>query len=65
MSCDIGRARAGLENLALGGRGVWPLPLVLWVQFILNYNNFVHTENTISEHMAIFKENICKLFKYL
>ena len=35
----------------------------LWVP--LNYHNFVHCENTISEHMAIFKENICKLFKYL
>ena len=31
----------------------------------LNYNNFVHSENTISEHMTIFKENICKFFKYL
>ena len=45
------------------GGGVWPLPLFLRGQFLLNYNNFVHSE--ISEHMAVFKKNICKLFKYL
>ena len=39
------------------------LPLVLRGQLLLNY--FVHSENTISEHMAIFKKNICKFFKYL
>ena len=47
------------------GGGVQPLPLVLRGQFLLNYNNFVLSENTVSEHMAIFKKNICKFFKYL
>ena len=37
------------------GGGVRPLPLVLRGQFLLNYNNFVHRENTISEHMAMCK----------
>ena len=54
-----------IYNLARGREGVRPLPLVLRGQFLLNYNNFVRSENTISEHMAIFKENICKFFKYL
>ena len=53
-----------IQNLALGG-GVQPLPLVLRGQFRLNYNNFVHRESKISEHMAIFKKNIYKFFKYL
>ena len=48
--------------LEFGSRGVQPLPFVLRGHFRLNYNNFVHIENMISEHMAIFKENI---FKYL
>ena len=30
----------------------------------LNYNNFVHSENTISEHMAIFKVNIQNFFRF-
>ena len=36
---------------------------VLRGQFLLNYklNNFVHSKNTISEHMAISKENICQV----
>ena len=51
--------------LEFGSREVRPLALVLRGQFLLNHNNFVHSENTISEHMAIFKENICKFFKYL
>ena len=38
---------------------------VLREQFLLKCDNFVHSENTISEHMAIFKKNICKLFQYL
>ena len=49
----------------VSGGGVRPLPLVLRGQFLLNYNNFLDSENTISEHMAIFKKNICKFFKYL
>ena len=28
------------------------LPLVLMGQFLLNYNNFVHSKNTISEHIS-------------
>ena len=48
-----------------GGGGVRPLPLVLRGQFILNYNNIAHSENMISEHMGILKENIFKFFKYL
>ena len=39
--------------LEFGSReGVRPLPLVLRGQFLLTYNNFIHSENTISEHMA-------------
>ena len=69
MNCDLGEATERLENavayLEFGSGGVWPLPLVLRGQFLLNYNNFVHSENTISEHMVIFKKNICKFLKYL
>ena len=39
-----------------GGWGVRALQLALRGQFIINYNNFVRSENTISEHIAIFKK---------
>ena len=49
---------SGVSRIWLGGGGgVRPLPLVLRGQFLLNINNFVHSENTISEHMAVFKKN--------
>ena len=55
-----------LVSLSGASRGVRPLSLVLRGQFLLNYsNNFIHIENTISENIAIFKENICNFFKYL
>ena len=49
-----------IQNLAL--ESVRAPPLVLRGQFLLNYNNFIHSEDTISEHMAIFNKNICNSF---
>ena len=56
---------SGVSRIMLWRGGVQPLSFVLRGQFHLNYNNFVHRENMISDHMAIFKKNICKFFKYL
>ena len=47
---------SGMSRIWLWGGGVRLLPLVLRGQFLLNYNNFVHIENTISDHLTIFKE---------
>ena len=54
-----------MAYLEFGSRGIQPLPFVLRGQFLLNYNNFVLSENMISEHIAIFKKNICKFFNPL
>ena len=42
-----------------------PLPLALSGYFFKTVVVFLHSENTISEHIAIFKKNIWKLFKCL
>ena len=55
---------SGVSRIWLGGGGP-ASPTYSKGQFFFNFSNFVHDENTISEHMAIFKKNIYKLFKYL
>ena len=51
--------------LEFGSRGGVPASPICSKGTISYYNNFIHSEDTISQHMAIFKKNTCKFFKYL
>ena len=51
--------------LEYGFRGGPTSPTCSKGTIFLNYNNFVHSKNSISEHMTIFKKNVGKFFKYL
>ena len=60
----IAQCQRTVTHVEFASGGVRPLPLDLRGQFLLNYNNFVYSENTISEHMAIFKVNIQNFFRF-